>query len=713
MSEISPTNGERLQFELAGSQGNYTVEAVVVESGSTQFILRTGNARTIAVPRKDVLRISQVASERPSSSQADLGRRLDKVLGQLSSANSSTVDKVDRLTEELKRMASLITGTFNLRLHATVTDTLDRLRHSLDEQSPMRRAELHKSFVQATKRFTRQHSIARQPLPQALDRTVTYLIDLEETLWAAFLKDHAGVPQILAHDRINVTRGLNQEFDLPIRVYLDRDVLDATDLELGLDKFRGLKVIGSLPKVPTLPAGGTTVLRARMRDVRKQGSRSDVPIEAHIRYRVAGENLESPRQALALRVNRMEQTEPLPNPFRSYAGGLPVESPKMFFGREALIEEFVGGLSDPRGGMCYALYGQQRTGKSSALEQVRAQLVDRGAIVATMSMGTIDRHSMTTDFVEEVLDQFRAQVDSKLPPELSAPLLVHWPDTAAIERRPMRSFQRAREAARSMLRSAGRPSTPFVIVIDEFTYLHEVLRRQGITPAENNQLRDFMRQFKGLLEARVFSALIVGQDTMPKFLDSYPNEFSVMSTRKLDYLTTEETQLLADVPVRTAQGQSRYTGYALATIASYTDGHPFFTQILCDRIITRVNEKRRSDITDGDVVDAVESLIHGRDAIEAHRFDCLVTADNTHALIRGMGEESESDEGAAAQFVLTRLALLGGSQNHPVPIADLDLSGAQKAALDDLILRGVLHVTETKASIRILLYSEFLRRRCG
>lgn len=280
----------------------------------------------------------------------------------------------------------------------------------------------------------------------------------------------------------------------------------------------------------------------------------------------------------------------------------------------------------------------------------------------------------------------------------------------AIEKRPLRSFQRALEAARSLLRTAGKTGVPFVVVVDEFTYIHEVLRRRGINPGEHNELRDFMRQLKGLLEARFFSALLIGQDTMPRFLDSYPNEFSVMSTRKLDYLTVDEAQELADLPVKTTEGRSRYSGYALNAIASYTDGHPFFTQILCDRVITLVNSRHRSEVTENDVEEAVESLLSGRDCIEAHKFDCLVTADNTRSLVSETEDDSQPDGTQRALIVLRRIASLSGSQNGMVPSAELQLDVRQEEALRDLILRGVVHQKDSDVSIRVLLYADYLRR---
>lgn len=649
--------------------------------------------------------------------QADIARGLQEML-QSAAVQHDYLKRAEIISARLAQDVSSITSTVNSRrAHAVLVvarQLLRLLRYRDDVDASY--LEARTNFVKAERNARKGRSYQGRGgnLPAVLDEIFESIVEIERLHSEALAEGGGSAPRILTQDTVNVTRGNDNEFELPVRVSLDQPSLNVRNVRLVLDKFRNLKVIGSLPVIPELKAGESSILTARMRDNRKQGSRTEVRVDAHLAFVGPGGVVSAtPRQTLIVKIHGKEEHQEIANPFRAYAGGLPVSKREMFFGRRVLIEEFIRELAKIPAGMCYALYGQQRTGKSSVLEQVRSRLTERGAIVASLSMGTIDRRSMTVDFVEEILDQFRVQLDRKLPPELSGPLLSRWPDSATIERRPLRSLQRAREAGRVVLRMAGFLNTPFVIVVDEFTYLHEVLRRRGIEPREHNELRDFMRQLKGILEARLFSALLVGQDTMPRFLESYPNEFSVMTTRRLDYLNLEETQALADVPVRTPQNASRYTGYALSTIASYTDGHPFFTQILCDRIIEFVNSKRRSNITQSDVEEAVESLLSGNDCIEGHKFDCLVSADNTHSLLSAMDQEQEEDGSRLAMEVLRRIALLSGSQNHPVQVEALQLEARQMKALEDLRMRGVVRETEAGVAIRVLLYADYLRRRAS
>ncbi|MCS5733772.1 ATP-binding protein [Herbiconiux daphne] len=715
--------GLSAEFKLSGARTTYTLRAKVTGIGERGIQFLTSTGREITVPREAVVSISPGAELDAPRVQTGQGQRLPaRTQGELARSVRRTLDglaiepqaavRAKMLRLQLEDVLSEISSSVNKRRAAAVLKVAVAVEAQLAQHELTTSTALRKRAAEAVVEAT---TISQRPsrniLTTAIDDSLEALVAAHKDHWQMVTSTAIHPPVLSTRDRVNVTRGGDHEFDLPVRISLDRSATELSDVALVLDKYRNLALIGRPPMVETLVAGQTVTLTVRLRDNRKQGARGDINIDAHLRYRTPdGQTQTSPKQRLLLSIQGSEARSDIPNPYRRYAGGLPVSRPEMFFGRDALVHELVRDLGKTPGGTCYAVYGQQRTGKSSVLEQVKTRLLARKAVVAGLSMGVIDRRSVTIDFVEEILDQFRVQIDRLLPAETSRLLLARWPDTAAIESRPLRSFQRALEAGRSLLRSAGSTGVAFVVVVDEFTYVHEILRRRGIDPAEHNELKDFMRQLKGLLESRMFSALLIGQDTMPRFLESYPNEFSVMSTRKLDYLTVDEAQKLADLPIRTSEDSSRYTGYALSTIASYTGGHPFFTQILCDRVITLVNSHNRSEVTQSDVEEAVESLLSGRDRIEAHKFDCLVTADNTHTLITGVEGEDETDGIERSLTVLRRIANLSGSQNSPVAIDRLQLDSRQTSALDDLLLRGVLHHNESGVSIRVLLYADYLRR---
>lgn len=708
--------GQHGEFELSGVRKTYRVRATLAGFDGRVLTLRMADGREISVPSHalQTFRSSGEPDARAAlrPTQGDLARSIQAKILEIEK-EPVPARRVSMLRSQLQSVRGEVSSALNLRRLDTILGIAEAVQDQLvavdlaDASVARDRAAIAIRSAESMRAHRRSTNSLTVTLQSVVDR-----LTCEHEAHSSAIETSSTYPPVIGtRDRVNVTRGYDHEFDLPIRVSLDQAALDLSDVKLVLDKYRGLRLIGQTPTIGKLQRGRTVTVTVRLRDNRKQGARGDIRIDAHLSYRgPSGSTETSPRQTLLISVQGNEAHSEIPNPYRRYAGGLPVSKPEMFFGRDALIHDIVRDLGKTPGGTCFAIYGQQRTGKSSVLEQVRKRLLDRGAIVASLSMGTIDRRSVTVDFVEEILDQFRVQIDRALPSESSRLLLARWPDTKAIENRPLRSFQRALEAGRSLLRSAGTSGVPFVVVVDEFTYVHEILRRRGIDPSEHNELKDFMRQLKGLLETRLFSALLIGQDTMPRFLESYPNEFSVMTTRKLDYLTLDETQKLADLPIRTPEDGSRYSGYALSTIASYTGGHPFFTQILCDRVIALVNSHHRSEVTQSDVEEAVESLLSGVDRIETHKFDCLVTADNSHTLISDVEGEEAPDGTERSQAVLRRIANLSGSQNSPVRIEALQLDARQGEALDDLLLRGVLHRNENGVYIRVLLYADYLRR---
>src|SRR6185437_9831725 len=141
----------------------------------------------------------------------------------------------------------------------------------------------------------------------------------------------------------------------------------------------------------------------------------------------------------------------------------------------------------------------------------------------------------------------------------------HWPREFQVESSPIESFRRSVRASTRMLetRKGWRDVRP-IFLIDEFTYVYEYIREGLRTPA-------FMRQWKSLLESRTFDAVLVGQDTMPRFKEAYPNEFGVTHDERISYLSQEEARALAEDPIMMGS-ESRYKGASLDRLTGLTAG---------------------------------------------------------------------------------------------------------------------------------------------
>lgn len=633
-------------FELVGSRGQkYSVKAKVVatDAAQTTFLLEDG--RTIRVPNEAVATVvvrpsdnvepprpqakSTRASTSPNrqSSRGDRSRRKYlSVLNEIESApwtrtqagispgedgqSGELLGRVEWLLGRLEALTHTALNRQQAALVSGVTDVCRALIQRLVEPDMAQAKDLRRRFLVACEDVRAPRPNVR--ISAVLHRQLEWLRQQEEGDWAAFSKRFAAHPHIEAPRRPSVNVDRNGEFYLPLRVVLDGGDVPATGVRVVLDQFRGAEVVGQAPIIEKLEPGQAKAVRVRLVDRRRQGASPEVKVRAHLCHvGPNNETLTSAHQRFSITLQPRVEFVEIANPFRDYASGVPVDDPDMFFGREAMLEEIVNHLTRRPLGRCYGLYGQKRSGKSSLIGQVRSTIDPSEAIVCQLSMGTIDRTAITTSFVNEVLDQLRENLATRLSSGTFANLLTRWPEPKEIAASPLASFRKAGNATRALLRRDGQSEPRIILIVDEFTYLYELLRRDHVAPADQHQLRDFMRQWKGWLEAKLFSALIVGQDTMPAFLNAFANEFSVMHIERLDYLSPTETESLADNPIRKSDGSSRFTGFALPRIHEYTGGHPFFTQIVCDRIVTLANEQRRTDVSDFDVDAAIQTLLAG------------------------------------------------------------------------------------------------------
>jgi hypothetical protein len=157
-----------------------------------------------------------------------------------------------------------------------------------------------------------------------------------------------------------------------------------------------------------------------------------------------------------------------------------------------------------------------------------------------------------------------------------------------------------------------------VLLIDEFTYLFEYIKESIIESS-------FMRQWKALLELGLFSAVVIGQDSMPKFKQAFPNEFGVTHDERISYLSNEAATDLAQNPIQIGSA-SRYRGRAIDRLVEYTAGSPFYLQIMCDHLVRHLNRRKRVFVTEADIDQVAQELTTGAGVLPIERFDPLITA---------------------------------------------------------------------------------------
>lgn len=378
---------------------------------------------------------------------------------------------------------------------------------------------------------------------------------------------------------------------------------------------------------------------------------------------------------LAVRLGKPAFDE-IPNPYGRYSGGSPVEDKEMFFGRASLIDRVIRHLSTGNMGQCFVLYGQKRSGKSSVLKQVEHQLGET-VIYAQISAGTFSPGNLWCSFARLLLQELKFRLE-----DADVDIPKNWPSRSDVEASPL-------ETIREVVRSLTKQGFRIILAIDEFTYIFE---------SGQADIEAFMRGWKALLEAKSFNALLIGQDTMPRFKQAFPNEFGVTHDERITYLERAEAEALASDPIL-LEGCSRYRGQAQSRLFDLTAGSPFFMQIFCDRLVRHMNERKAAFITEADIEQVARTLTIGTDALPPERFDALVTA---------AGENVASVPKNDLWQILGRVAResLHSGWCYRAPLSELPRS---QEALKDLSDREILVIEGERVRIRVGLFAAWLR----
>ena len=326
-------------------------------------------------------------------------------------------------------------------------------------------------------------------------------------------------------------------------------------------------------------------------------------------------------EKLSLRLYPASEFKKINNPFALFAQGSVVDDEKMFVGREEVLDHIIKTLGNARA-KCFVLYGQKRAGKSSVLHHLGLRLNKSGDFLCVnFSIGDIIADFSVHSFLYRILQELnnslvRLYDEGQMVPSFIFPSYEDF-QTGALPKF-IQIFQDFGRACKNLPTWSNRR---IVITIDEFSYLYSAIKKKQIS-------EEFMKTWKALLERQLFSAVLVGQDVMPKFKKEYSNEFGVTQDERLTYLTDLNTRKLIEDPIRIdgVNRESRFRGNAIERVLELTSGSPFYLQILCDRLIKHMNGTQSMYATEVEVDKAADDLIYGNNALQISDFDNLVTA---------------------------------------------------------------------------------------
>ena len=454
----------------------------------------------------------------------------------------------------------------------------------------------------------------------------------------------------------------------------------------------------------SLRGGDQSILVAplRLTSDALQSEAFSLPVCAQYRTRT-GEEEKTPVENLSIRLYSEDEFEKIENPYAAYAEGGVVGDAKMFFGREELIRNIAHAIQESRSGSkCVVVFGQKRSGKSSVLHHLKESLQkDSNLLILDLgNIGSIQDENSHVLLLHQILKRILTVLEFAIEDRVdkgfsSLTLLIPDDNEFYGHPAPLQCFQDTFERLkRQVTHHEDWRGVRAVLLIDEFQYIYDRIVAGKIPES-------FMQNWKALLQANYFSAVLVGQDVMPKFKDRFPNEFGTTQDERVTYLTQENARRLVDEPIRIGgpQGASRYREHAIERILALTAGSPFYIQIICNRLVEYMNRKHAALVTEADVEHVKNDLISGINALGLDKFDNLINSGDTSA-------DAISDEDALK--VLKVIA-----DNSKTGPCHRDTIGCEThlpvdTILNDLVKRDVVERREQFYQIRVGLFKEWL-----
>lgn len=184
------------------------------------------------------------------------------------------------------------------------------------------------------------------------------------------------------------------------------------------------------------------------------------------------------------------------------------------------------------------------------------------------------------------------------------------------------------------------PNKKFIIILDEFDEIHPEMYRSGPT-AET-----FFANLRTLAARKNLAFILVGGEKMPFIIGAQGDQLNKFSRETVDYFSrsTEWAEYL-ELIKKPVEGCLNWSDEAINEVFTLTFGHPYYTNLLCSKIVSRAISERDTEIIASDVSSGLPALLSELDI-------------NAFAHLWKDGLSFERDQAEVAE--LKRLRLLVG-----------------------------------------------------
>ena len=361
-----------------------------------------------------------------------------------------------------------------------------------------------------------------------------------------------------------------------------------------------------------------------------------------------------------------------------------------FYGRQETLDRILHRLAPGSMQSCY-ITGQKRVGKSSLAHAIEARIRD-GAFDEDYSVLYLECGEIRHSSGGETMAEFGRCIESFVMEKL--PKGVAWKEHLYLSSLiPLgRLFN---------LLNREHPNARILIIFDEFDEINEELYRYG------ELANTFFLNMRMLASKKNLAFLLVGAERMPYVMSAQGeklNKFAGESLNSFD-LTNEWTdyRALIENPLRNV-----VTIYeeAIRKLFDYTNGHPYFTKVICSAVFERSVRFRDAEVSATEVTKAAEQVIMNLDINSfAHYW---------RDGIRGGAEEVEIISLNRCRMLVAwaRVARTGRATSRENLVDNLYTrllpAGDVPPLLDDFVRRDVFQLHDSQYFTTVRLFGEWL-----
>lgn len=361
-----------------------------------------------------------------------------------------------------------------------------------------------------------------------------------------------------------------------------------------------------------------------------------------------------------------------------------------FVGRAAKVNSIASRFLRPRMNSCF-ITGQKRIGKTSLAKAVQAKLeeesknfkilyLEYGAYSAMDPVRTVEKLGME---LYEALQHERRGSSTVAQPIFEGTLapLVKISDALAKE----------------------EPDLKFLFILDEFDSISPEMYRYGPLAEA------FFSNIRTLSSKRNVAFLLVGGEKMPFVMSAQGDELNKFTSEQLDYFNrTEEWFDYQDLVRRPVREKLNWDDSAVAALFELTNGHPYYTKLLCATAFQTAIKERDADLTEEDVLVSARRLVTELDSNSfAHLWkDGISDADRQRAEVTELNRRRT----LCACSRSLRTSPLLTAENVYACTAGLKISSSDiSLMLNDFARRGVLIEKSGGFSIAVPFFDMWLR----